>query len=191
MNKCSLVWNPQYIRHATVGSCPSMILPWWVLLRNTPMAMPLDSLKRCWLSWNNKANQRWGASGTTLSETKKSSGLSKDQNLEPQSWTIESSLWCKLVCRGVNCLMKAGFTAETQSLSETSTKAAGSGSPLSSFLLFISFRYLSWRKLKCILLAGTLRTLQGQVLHYGALQGTVSNGSGRESAQDWHRKSRD
>lgn len=91
MNKCSLVWNPQYIKHATVGSCPSVILPWWVLLRNTPMAMPLDLLKRCWLSWNNKANQRWGASGTTLSETKKSSGLSKDQNLEPQSWTIESS----------------------------------------------------------------------------------------------------
>lgn len=94
MNKYILVWNPHCIRQATVGSCLSMILPWWVLLRNTPMAMPLDLLKRCWLSSNNKANQRWGALGTIPSETKKSSVLSKDQNLEPPDTVLDHRKFC-------------------------------------------------------------------------------------------------
>lgn len=75
--------------------------------------------------------------------------------------------------------MKAGFTAETQSLSETSTEAAGSGSPLPSSSSSPPVPLMR-RKLKCKLLAGTLRTLQGQVLHYRADQGSVSNGSGRD-----------
>ena len=49
--------------------------------------------------------------------------------------------------------MKAGFTAETSVALRDIYQSRGERSLLPSFLLLVSFQYLSWHKLKCKLLA--------------------------------------
>lgn len=99
------------------------------------------------------------ALGTIPSETKKSSVLSKDQNLEPPDTVLDHRKFC-LVQAGMaedelsdESWVHSRNSVTLRDIYRSSRKQEPSLPPL-------HLLSTSWRKLKCKLLAGTLRTLQ-------------------------------